>query len=167
MSDSPRPPNQQIAAIIDSAAAGENAGGSADVPPAVADLAERLDLLVADFGRWTEYKAASVEYIREFTAEVRWHRRTRASVVIGSGVLVLALAALLVVTLCLAQRIFSEEQAHSLTALIVGSISGIVIITIAALRGAFATVKDRNEGLPMPEHVKQMVEVGQSLFGKS
>jgi hypothetical protein len=44
---------------------------------------------------------------------------------------------------------------------------GIVVITIAALRGAFTSMKDRNEGLPMPEHVKQVVEVGQSLFGKT
>ena len=66
-----------------------------------------------------------------------------------------------------AKSIFGDNPGHALTALIVGCLGGIVIVAIAALKGAFSTVKDRNEGLPMPEHIKQLVEVGQNLFGKS
>lgn len=163
MSDS-RTPDGEIGAIIGGAAADDRAKNPSDVNADVGKLAERLDLLVADFGQWTEYKAASVEYVREFTEEIRWHRRTRALVVSVCGALILAFAALLIVVLCNTQSIFGKDPGHSLTALIVGTIGGSVIISIAALRGAFATVKDRNEGLPMPDHMKELVDVGKNLF---
>ena len=151
--------------IIGSAAAEQRALEPADAP-SIAQLADQLDLLTADFGRWSEFKGISADYIREFRTELQWHRRTRAAVVGACGVLVALLMMLLVTVLCLAQRIFTVGQEHGLTALIVGSIGGMVVIAIAALRGAFASSKDRNEGLPMPEHIKEVVDLGSKIFGK-
>lgn len=163
MSDK-RTPDADISAIIGNAAADDRAAGPASSDADVGKLAERLDLLVADFGQWSEYKAASVEYVREFTTEIKWHRWTRALVIGVCFLLILSFAALLIVVLCQAKEIFGEDPGHSLTALIVGTIGGSVIISIAALKGAFATVKDRNEGLPMPDHMKELVDVGKNLF---
>lgn len=163
MSDS-RTPDADIGAIIGGAAADDRAKNPVNGAADADRLAERLDLLVADFGQWTEYKAASVEYVREFTTEIKWHRRTRALVVSVCGLLIVAFAVLLIVVLWNAQTIFGNDPGHSLTALIVGTIGGSVIISIAALKGAFATVKDRNEGLPMPDHMKELVDVGKNLF---
>jgi hypothetical protein len=159
-------PQVDVGRIIADAAAHQQSDVPARPSPEVAALAERLDLLVADFGKWSEYKAASADYITEFAAEIRWHRAIRLAVSIACGLVLLGLSALLVAVLCWSRAIFGNDPGHALTAVIVASIGGIVVIAIAALRSAFSNVKDRNEGLPMPEHVKQVVEVGQSLFGK-
>ena len=156
----------QLSAIGRAIAAGQS-GQEVKSPPAlptVEDLADKLELLTADFGRWTEYKGASAEYIREFKTEIEWHRNTRAAVVICCAVLVFALFVLLLLATFSAKELFGADQAHSLTGLIVGCIGGMVVISIAALRGAFATMKDRNEGLPMPEHLKEVVDLGAKIF---
>ncbi len=156
-----------IAGIIEGVAAKQEQQAPAEPADAeVRKLAERLDLLVADFGQWTEYKAASVDYVRQFSKELAWHRVIRVWVAIACGVVVVGLAALLVTVLCLSDRIFGDNPGNALTALIVACVGGIVVVTIAALRGAFAPLKERNEGLPMPEHIKQVVELGQGMFGR-
>lgn len=162
-----RTPDSEIAQIIGGVAAEQESAAPAEPNADITKLAERLDLLVADFGRWSEYKAAATDYIEEFTIEARWHRRIRLAVAIACALIAVGFAALLIVVLIYAKSIFGDNPGHALTALIVGCLGGIVIVAIAALKGAFSTVKDRNEGLPMPEHIKQLVEVGQNLFGKS
>ncbi|WP_212742101.1 hypothetical protein, partial [Sphingomonas sp. 3F27F9] len=79
-------------------------------------------------------------------------------------VLVLFLATVLVVSLCRSDR-FGADQPHALTALIVATVTGCVVVTIAVTKGAFATMADRNAGLPMPEHMKEIIEVGKNIIG--
>lgn len=62
---------------------------------------------------------------------------------------------------------FRAEQSHALTALIVGCITGSVVVTIALVKGAFSNLVDRNAGLPMPEHMKEIVEAAKNLVGGS
>jgi hypothetical protein len=161
MRDAPRP--DSIESIIGSAAAGE-ASAAALTPDDLKALADRVDLLTADFGRWESYKAASAEYVTAFKNEVDWHWRIRLAVSIACGVLVVFLATVLVVCLCHADR-FGPNQPHALTALIVATVTGCVVVTIAATKGAFATMADRNAGLPMPEHMKEIFEAGKSIIG--
>ena len=134
--------------------------------PSIARLADQLDLRTADFVRWSEFKDRSADYIRGFRTELQSHRRTRAAVVVACGVLVALLMILFVTVLCLASGYSPSVKSTVLTALIVGSTGGMVVIAITALRGAFASSKDRNEGLPMPEHIKEVVDLGSKIFGK-
>ena len=162
------PPSEPrtISAIIEESAAAEQA--KAPTPAnELAILAEKVELLTADFGRWEEYKAATAEYVKEFSAEIRWVRIIRAWVAIAAAALVLFFCGGLVAVLCLSQRIFGVNDAgHALTALIVAAIGGSVIIAIATIKGAFRTTVERNEGLPMPEHFKEVLEVGKQLFNR-
>lgn len=153
--------------IIGNAAARETDADAANSPISLIELSERLDLLLADVGKWQSYKAASTEYIAEFTAEVRWHRRVRLGVCIACLCLVLFLAGSLVVGVLFATPLFGKDHSHALTALVVATISGSVVVIISAVRGAFSTLSDRNTGLPMPEHVKELYEVGRAMFGKT
>ncbi|MDR7256026.1 hypothetical protein J2X47_000187 [Sphingomonas sp. BE270] len=162
MSDAPRL-NDSIESIIGDAAAGE-ASAAALTPDDLKALADRVDLLTADFGRWESYKTASAEYIAAFKTEVDWHWRIRLAVSIACGLLVLFLATVLVVSLCRSDR-FGADQPHALTALIVATVTGCVVVTIAVTKGAFATMADRNAGLPMPEHMKEIIEVGKNIIG--
>lgn len=161
-----RTPSDQIGDIISEAAAGERAAAAEDISPDdLKALADRLELLTADFGRWETYKAASTEYIAEFKAEVTWHRHIRLGVSIAAGVLVVFLAVSLVLGVLWAGPLFRKDQAHALTALIVGCITGSVIVTIALVKGAFSNLTDRNAGLPMPEHMKEIVDAAKGIVG--
>lgn len=163
MSDEPIP-EPSIGDIIGEAAATERAAASS-IPDDNKKLAESLDLLTADFGRWESYKAASAEYINEFTTEVRWHRRIRLAVSIACALLVLFLATVLVVALRHANTLFSDSSGHALTALIVATVTGCVVVTIATIKGAFQTMADRNSGLPMPDHIKEIVDAARDYMG--
>ncbi len=155
-----------IAAIIGDAATRQELEAPPEPPADIARIAEQLELLTNDIARLNDLKAASDTYYKEFTTEIRWYRWTRLVVVIACAAIVLGLSGLLVVVLRHAKTLFGPTPGHALTALIIGCISGIVIITIAALKGAFTGVKDRNEGLPMPEHLKEAIEAVQTVFGK-
>ncbi|MEN2785817.1 hypothetical protein ACFOKI_10575 [Sphingomonas qilianensis] len=163
MSDSLKP-EPSIGDIIGEVAATERAAASL-APDDLKSLADRVDLLTADFGRWESYKAASAEYITAFRDEVDWHRRIRLAVSVACAIIVLFFAILLVVVLRHANTIFDRNSGHALTALIVATVTGSVIITIAVTKGAFQTMADRNAGLPMPDHMKEIVEAGKNLIG--
>ncbi|MCK9542498.1 MAG: hypothetical protein M0R03_10775 [Novosphingobium sp.] len=111
------------------------------------------------------YKAASTEYIKEFTKEIVWHRRIRAAVTGACGVLIVFFAIVLVCGLNNSDTLFTAEQSHALTALIVGCITGCVIVTIALVKGAFSNLADRNAGLPMPDHIKEIVDAAKNIVG--
>jgi len=163
MTDEPTP-DQSIGDIIDQAAATE-VGAASSASDDVKALADRLDLLTADFGRWETYKAASTEYITEFTTEIRWHRRIRLAVSIACALLVLFLAGVLVAALCHTDTMFDDNSGHALTALIVATVTGCVVVTIATIKGAFQTMADRNTGLPMPDHMKEIVDAAKDFIG--
>ncbi len=157
-------PEPSIGDIIGEAAATERAAASLTSDD-VKVLADRLELLAADFGRWETYKAASTEYVTEFTTEMRWHRRIRLAVSIACALLVIFLSTVLVVSLCRADTMFGENPGHALTALIVATVTGCVVITIATIKGAFQTMADRNAGLPMPDHMKEIVDAAKGFIG--
>lgn len=159
------PPSEpSIGDIIGEAAATERAGASGENDDLKA-LADKLELLTADFGRWETYKAASTEYITEFTTEIRWHRRIRLAVVIACALLVLFLAGTLVLAIFRASALFGQDSGHALSALIVATISGCVVVTIATIKGVFQNMADRNAGLPMPEHMKTLVDAAKDVIG--
>ena len=158
-------PNKDIEGIIGKAAAQEGAAAQTISQDDLKEMADNLELLTADFGTWKGYKAASTEYIKEFTKEIVWHRRIRAAVAGACGLLVLFFSIVLVCGLSNSDTLFTAEQSTALTALIVGCITGCVIVTIALVKGAFSNLTDRNAGLPMPDHIKEIVDAAKNIMG--
>lgn len=158
-------PSENIENVISAAAAQEGASAETLSTEDLKTLADEVELLKADFGRWDSYKGAATEYVDEFTKEIKWHRRVRLGVSIGGGALILFLSILLVCGISKSTEIFGTNAGNALTALIVGCIGGCVIVTIALIKGAFSNVADRNAGLPMPDHIKEIVDAGKNITG--
>lgn len=156
---------QTINELIGEVASAEGADSDTLTPDDLRKLADEIELLKADFGNWESYKAAATEYTEAFTTEVTWHRKVRLAVTIAGVAMVLFLAALLVCGVANATSIFGDTPGHALTALIVGCITGCVIVTIALIKGAFSNLADRNAGLPMPDHMKELVAAGKDIIG--
>lgn len=81
-------PNDSIEGIIGGSAAEQGAGGKVISQDDMRAMADSLELLTADFGSWKGYKAASTNYVEEFTTEVVWHRRIRLGVAVACAMLV-------------------------------------------------------------------------------
>lgn len=162
---SPETAQDRIADVIKGAAAAEGDAAKTLSPEDLKKLADEIELLKADFGNWESYKAASTDYVKAFTTEVEWHRKIRLGVTVAGALLVLFLGVLLICGVSQATTIFGSDPGHALTALIVGCITGCVIVTIALIKGAFSNVADRNAGLPMPDHMKELVEAGKNILG--
>lgn len=158
------PPDETIGGIISQAAAGE-VNASTLTPDDTKALADRIELLAADFGRWESYKAASTEYVQAFAKEVNWHRVIRTAVAVAGAFLIIFLAGALVCGMLYSKTLFGTDQGHALPALIVACVTGCVIVTIALIKGAFSNVADRNAGLPMPEHIKEIIEAAKAIVG--
>lgn len=158
-------PKDSIESIIGQSAVEQAAGGETISQDDMRAMADALQLLTADFGAWKGYKAASTQYIKDFTTEIVWHRRIRFAVTMACALLVVTLGITLVYAIRHAGTLFGRGNEHSLTALIVGCITGSVIVTIALVKGAFSNLAERNAGLPMPEHMKEIVEAAKNIVG--
>lgn len=156
----------EIRELIASAAASE-ASHVSTPNVTIEQLADRIELMTADFGKWQDFQAASNKYVEEFTEEVRWHRIIRTGVAIAGCLLILILLGVLITAIHTGGDWFGENQPYAMTALIVATITGSVVIMIALAKGAFATLADRNAGLPMPEHMKQLVDAASNLFSNN
>lgn len=162
-----RQPDLTIEQIIGGVASNEL--GHAPQTVSVEDykvLADKVELLLADLGELKAYPAASAEYVTAFTAEINWHRVIRGWVAAATALIVLALLGLLVAAIWHRVEWFGRRESHALTALIVATIGGSVVITIAVAKAVFAPISERNAGLPMPEHIKTLWEAMQSITGK-
>lgn len=160
-----QPTEDTIESIIKEAAAEEGAASKSLSQDDLKAMADSLELLTADFGTWKGYRAASSEYVKEFTNEIVWHRRIRFAVTLAGGSLVLFLSILLICGVVNADTLFREDQGTALTALIVGCITGCVVVSIALVKGAFSNLADRNAGLPMPDHIKEIVDAAKNIVG--
>lgn len=161
-----RRPESSIEEIIRGAASGDAVRESAaPTTEEYRELADKVELLLADLSRLSAYPAASADYVTAFTDEMRWHKTIRAWVAIACAVIILVLLATLGLAIYNRVLWFGRRESHALTALIVATISGTVVIAIAVAKAVFAPISERNAGLPMPEHIKTLWEAMQSITG--
>lgn len=120
-----------------------------------------------DAGQWQSFKAASTKYVNAYTKEIEWHSKIRIVSSFVCIALIIFFCGLLYCSLSYRYIIFGDDPHHAMTALIVGSIGGSVVLMIALIRGAFATLAQRNADLPIPPHMQEVLEVGKMFNEKA
>jgi hypothetical protein len=139
----------------------EQSSGSLD-----AQLTKRLDavdLLIADLGQLGEFNATAQTFVNAATKEIDWNRRARLAVILVAGLIIVALA-FLVGTVLLCPTLDSlRASPTAFSTVIAASIGGGVILAISVTRAVFSTFGERNDGVPMPEHLKQVIDVAKIL----
>lgn len=139
----------------------EQASGSLD-----SQLVEKLDavdLLIADLGQLSEFNASAQSFVNAATKEMAWNRRARLAVIVVAGLMIVGLA-------CLVKEVLFSEFLNDLrqsptafSTVIAASIGGGVVLAISVTRAVFSTFGERNEGVPMPEQLKQVIDVAKML----
>lgn len=131
-------------------------------------LAERLDqvdLLVADLGQASEFTAKAVKFAEEATTEIRWNRIARVCTLVVVLLMIFGLARMLWLLMSDAafQKIRDNPVAFSTgMAAIIG---GGVVLATAVSKSVFSSFSERNGGLPVPEHLKTIMDGIGSIFG--
>jgi RsiW-degrading membrane proteinase PrsW (M82 family) len=144
-------------------AADANASGVR--PSAPPDLTEQLktnldkvDLLIADLGQLGNLTRNADRFIQEATTELAWNRWARAGASIGVLVIVIVMLFFLRAALNNEFKTAFTGNPHGLSVLIGAVFGGVVVIAIAFTRAVHSTFAERNAGMPMPEHLKTVVD---------
>ncbi len=131
-----------------------------------AQLVEKLDavdLLIADLGQLSEFNAAAQSFVNAATKEIEWNRKARLAVIIVAGVIIIALACLINQMLFAPLLAELRKSPSAFSTVIAASIGGGVILAISVTRAVFSTFGERNDGVPMPEQLKQVIDIAKMI----
>lgn len=162
MSSDKKAPNEIDRLIQGSALAESNAAQAVDVKKV--EIEERLELLLADLGKWQAYKAASTKYVSAFEVDINSYRRWRVFIALLSAALVAGFSFLLFYLVIWSPPTLSALAPSAQVATLGGCITAIVVILIVLIKGSFMALHERGNGLPMPEHFKVIQDVLTSVI---
>jgi hypothetical protein len=131
-----------------------------------AQLVEKLDavdLLIADLGQLGEFNAAAQAFVNAATKEIDWNRRARLAVIIVAVVIIIALACLVNQMLFASTLTGLRNSPSAFSTVVAASIGGGVILAISVTRAVFSSFGERNDGVPMPEQLKQVIDVAKLI----
>jgi len=119
---------------------------------------DALELLRTDLGQVSDFNAKAQKLIDEATIELNWNRWARLAVSITSLVIVVGLACLIYQLLTNDAFSAIRDSAPAFTTVITASVGGIILVVNSATKAVFTNFPERNAGIPMPEHLKPIVE---------
>jgi len=133
------------------------------------DLAERLeqvDLLIADLGQLDEFNKKAAEFTKSAAIEITWNRWSRVAVLIVAFCIIIGLCRFLWVLVT--WNDFAELRANptAFSTVVVAVIGGGILLCHGVAKSVFTSFGDRNSGIPMPEHLKAVIESTSDLFGR-
>lgn len=145
---------------LDTSAIGAEAAG--EITPFTSDLLahglDKVDLLIGDLGQASEFTNKAVKFVEEATKEAAWNRRAR----VGTLTVVLAILGGLshVVWLLMVDTRFDAIRANpvAFSTALAALVGGGVLLATSVSKAVFSTFAERNSGVPMPDHLKTVVE---------
>jgi hypothetical protein len=148
--------------------AAEAAMPSSVVEPAITEQLkqkfDQVDLLIADLGQIGDFKHKAAEFAVAATIEARWNRWSRAATLIVVMLIVIGLAFTLYQLLVgdAFSNLRSVPVAFS-TAL-AAVVGGGVILVSGVSKAVFSSFAERNAGVPVPDHLKSVMDGLNSIF---
>lgn len=154
---------------IDFSAIGKEADRIAreDQPAISETLAAKLDqvdLLIADLGQISSFNAKAQAFVEEAATEIKWNRRARLAVTVVVGFMLLGLGRLLWLLADGDRFAKLRETPVAFSTVVAATIGGGVILAISLTRAVFSTFAERNVGVPMPDHLKGVMDAVGSLI---
>ena len=124
---------------------------------------DAVDLLIADLGQLGEFNTSAQAFVNAATKEIDWNRRARLAVILVAGAIIVALACLVNQMLFASSLTELRKSPSAFSTVIAASIGGGVILAISVTRAVFSTFSERNDGVPMPEQLKQVIDVAKLI----
>lgn len=107
------------------------------------------------------------EYVVDLKNELRSVRFIRFVTVVFALSFAALLAAVMICVVFFERQSFFWFNSNAFPVLIIGTVSGTVLLYISLLKGSFRTISDRHKDDLMPEHVKEVRDAVGPLFDSS
>ncbi|MEL7688412.1 hypothetical protein AAG596_14205 [Citromicrobium bathyomarinum] len=146
--------------------------GAVEAPeatPTIEDLADRIeqvDLLIADLGQLDEFNQKAREFTKSAATEITWNRWSRVAVLVVALCIIVGLSRFLWVLVTWEDFADLRENATAFSTVVVAVIGGGILLCHGVAKSVFTSFGDRNTGIPMPEHLKAVIDATSDLFGK-
>jgi hypothetical protein len=127
------------------------------------DGLDRLDLLLADLGQINEFSQKATSYVDEARSELQWNKVARAVTVILTLIIIFVLLRFLHTAMATDHFMALANNPNALAVLIGGAIGGTVVLAIGVTRAVHSTFAERNAGMPMPEHLKTVIDAVKTI----
>ncbi len=147
----------------------EKAEGEAEKPldETLKKRLDKVDLLIADLGQVNEFNVKSQEFVDAATEEIKQNTRSRKHVLCAAGLIIFALA--ITIVCLLFDHDFDEvrNDPTAFTTILGISIGGIIVLMMSITKAVFSRFSERNEGVPMPSQLKEVINTLQDYIDKS
>ena len=122
------------------------------------DRLDKVDLLIADLGQVSEFTSKAVKFADEAATEIRWNRIARLCTLITVLVILggLSRALWVVITWDSFSALRASPGAFSTT--LAALVGGGIVLAVGVSRSVFSSFSERNGGMPMPEHLKTVID---------
>jgi hypothetical protein len=137
--------------------------GASNLEGQLVEKLDAVDLLIADLGQMSEFNASAQSFVNAATKEIDWNRWARLAVILVAGLMITGLALLVREVLFSTSLNDLRQSPTAFSTVIAASIGGGVILAIGVTRAVFSTFGERNDGVPMPEQLRQVIEVAKIL----
>jgi hypothetical protein len=153
---------------VDTSAIGREAAQApheaASINDQLANKLDQVDLLIADLGQISEFTASANKFTDEAATEIKWNRKARVATLVC--VLVIIVGLFIMLSLVLSIDTFKDLRSNpvAFSTTLVAIIGGTVILAKGVSSSVFSSFADRNGGMPMPEHLKTVLDGIGSVF---
>lgn len=151
---------------VDTSAIGaEAAGGSTpSTPDLLAQRLDQVDLLIADLGQASEFTNKAVKFVEEATTEARWNRIARVCTLVVVLAILGGLAR--VIWLLMVDSRFDAIRANpvAFSTALAALVGGGILLATSVSKAVFSTFAERNSGVPVPDHLKTVIDGIGSIF---
>lgn len=137
------------------------------MPENVKAALDKVDLLLADLGQLGEFNQKAERFVEAATTELKWNMISRAASVIATLIVIFVLMMFLRAAMSGDFAAAFASNPYALSVLVGGSVGGTVILLIALTRAVHATFAERNAGMPVPEHLKTVLDTVKTILPKS
>ena len=131
---------------------------------ALAARLDKVDLLLADLGQASEFTAKAVKFADEAATEIRWNRIARALTLSVVLLIICGLARILFIILQWPDFQNLRANPIALSTALAAIIGGGVILATGVSKSVLSNFADRNGGMPMPDHLKVVIDGIGSIF---
>lgn len=158
-----------MTATVDTDAIGAEAASGTPIPTTSDLLAQRLDqvdLLIADLGQASEFTSKAVSFVDEATKEAAWNRKARFCTLLVVLAMLLGIAR--IVWLLVDSEGFEALRNNpvAFSTALAATVGGGILLATSVSKAVFSTFAERNSGVPMPDHLKAIVDGIGGIFSK-
>ena len=134
-----------------------------EISLALQERLDQLEVLQERLGQSEALVEATTDYLIESKKELLHLGRYRLAAITVTALIILFLFSLLICVIFYHQMWFFLQGQYTRSAIILGTLTGAIILTTVALKGVFRSAADRSKEDSLPPHLKEALEIAKLM----